>query len=89
MTTSDIQMQVIVIYNLIDSLQFCNDKLKSLMPGGNKKLPSGIKELTLFCEFSRWPMLQCLLNFCIDLFFGWIFLAMTATELLKKNNNKA
>ena len=38
MTTSDIQMQVIAIYNLHLSLQFCNDKLKSLMSGANKNV---------------------------------------------------
>ena len=30
-TTSDIRMQVVVIYNLNQSLQFCNDKLYTLL----------------------------------------------------------
>ena len=30
-TTSDIRMQVVVIYNLNQSLQFCNNKLYTLL----------------------------------------------------------
>ena len=58
-TNSDIWMQVVVIYNLNLSLQFCNDKLYTLL-------------------------LQYRLNLYIDLFFGRLFLAMTARQSLKK-----
>ena len=44
---------------------------------------------TLFCDFSRWPMLQFCLNFYINLFFGSVTLAITARQLLKKNDDKA
>ena len=58
MTPSDIQMQVVLIYNLNLSLQF----------------------LVINFEFSRWPMLQCLLNFYINLFFGRLFLTMSLRD---------
>ena len=31
-------------------------------------------------EFSRWPMLQCRLNFCIDLFFGSVIYKVSKTN---------
>ena len=45
---------------------------------------------TLFCEFSRWLMLQCRLimlqtSICFSV---GLFLAMKARQLLRKNNNK-
>ena len=71
-TASDIRMQVVVIYNLNLSLQFLT------------------LNFTLLCEFSRWLILQCCLimlqtSICFSV---RLFLAMTARQLLRKNNNK-
>ena len=71
-TASDIRMQVVVIYNLNLSWQFLRINF------------------TLFCEFSRWLMLQCrliMLQTPICFSVG-LFLAMTARQLLRKNNSK-
>ena len=71
-TASDIRMQVIVNYNLNLSLQFLTINF------------------TLFCEFSRWLMLQyrlIMLQTSICFSVG-LFLATTARQLLRKNNNK-
>ena len=46
--------------------------------------------VTINFEFSRWPMFQCRLNFCINLFFGRvIFSDVFARQLPKKNSSKA
>ena len=71
-TASDIRMQVVVIYNLNLSLQFLT------------------LNFTLLCEVSRWLILQCRLimlqtSICFSV---RLFLAMTARQLLRKNNNK-
>ena len=45
--------------------------------------------VTINFEFS-WPMLQCSLNFCINLFFGRVvFSNAFARQLLRKDNSKA